>query len=131
MDADVKKLMVLIDLTTHTLPAQIFMFKTEIKTGYQYWIKYVDPYYPCNCDCHLPNSNMSHCYPCCGDHSFEGPATCVRKLDNHLLFIVKKNYYIIKDIDVIKPHLIEDEHCLGNIDVSDPSLTLHVEQSRE
>jgi hypothetical protein len=37
-----------------------------------YVVSFKDPNYPCDCECHLPNSSMLHCMPCCYNRSF-GP----------------------------------------------------------
>lgn len=54
----------------------------EIEVGAVYRVNYVDPNYPCKCDCHRPGSTMVHCMPCCWDASYCGFATCLGAFDD-------------------------------------------------
>lgn len=53
----------------------------DIEVGKVYNIQYIDPHYPCRCQCHT-TPNMLHCVPCCYDMSYTGPALCCSKLES-------------------------------------------------
>ena len=79
----------------------------DIKPGNIYEINYVDPHYPCSCDCHNEESKVLHVSPCCYDSSYNGAAVCIAKHHDLLCFrhlTVSGRYYVVQAESVVKDH---------------------------
>ena len=53
---------------------------SQIYTGQRFWVDWVDPNYPCDCECHR-GTGVMHFMPCCYDSSWGGFAFCLAKID--------------------------------------------------
>lgn len=63
------------------------------KVGKKYYIRYIDPNYPCNCECHT-NRYICHIMACCSDYSWSGVLRCMSPLHE---VDIPKNYYLFTD----------------------------------
>ena len=63
----------------------------DIRVDERYRVSWIDPNYPCKCQCH-DNPNVRHVMPCCYDNSYTGLATCTKKDDKTKLitFMIDK-----------------------------------------
>jgi len=78
-----------------TRPPQGLSFN-DIYSGEYYIIDFVDPNYPCDCECHT-NPGMVHVITCCYDNGYKGPALCVGKNYETLqaVFLVNSHHFYI------------------------------------